>query len=124
MASYKIAILAISEPLRYRLYVKFQLGGLNVDDLEENLFARKNGSSTNVAWTNVSSTLDHIIMSIGCMPNCSLLGHVELGFLKRYLTPVHTDGRQTDRSNINAAAAVALAQLVIKWVGKLELGPG
>ena len=55
------------------------------------------------------------------MLNFSLLGYVEVGFLKRYPYP----GHQTDRY-LNAVVALAPAgnQIKLDLAGKLGLGPG
>ena len=57
------------------------------------------------------------------MLNFSLLGYVEVVFLKRYPYPCQTD-RQTDTTNLNAVVALASAgnQMKLDWAGKL--GPG
>ena len=54
------------------------------------------------------------------MLNFSLLGCVEVGFLKRYPYPWHTD------TYLNAVVALAPAgnQIKLDWAGKLGLGPG
>ena len=58
-------------------------------------------------------------VNIGCMLNFSLLGCVEVGFLKRYPYPWHTD-----YTNLNAVVALAPAgnQIKLDWAGKLGLG--
>ena len=58
------------------------------------------------------------------MLNLSLLGYVEVGFLKRYPYPCHTD-RQTDRY-LNAVVALAQAgnQIKLNLAGKLEAKVG
>ena len=58
------------------------------------------------------------------MPNFSLLGYVEVGFLKRYPYPCpQTHYRQTD-TNLNAVVALAQAgnQIKLGLAGKLGLG--
>jgi len=58
------------------------------------------------------------------MLNFSLLGYVEVGFLKRYPYPCpQTPYRQTDR-NLNAVVALAQAgnQIKLGLAGKLGLG--
>ena len=57
------------------------------------------------------------------MLNFSLLGYVEVGFLKRYPYPCQTPYRQTD-TNLNAVVALAPAgnQIKLDWAGKLGLG--
>ena len=57
------------------------------------------------------------------MLNFSLLGCVEVGFLKRY--PYPCPDRQTD-TNLNAVVALAPAgnQIKLDLAGKLGLGPG
>ena len=59
------------------------------------------------------------------MLNFSLLGYVEVGFLKRYPYPCQTDRLHTD-TNLNAVVALASAgnQIKLDWAGKLGLGPG
>ena len=53
------------------------------------------------------------------MLNFSLLGYVEVGFLKRYPYPC-----QTDTTNLNAVVALAQAgnQIKLNLAGKLGLG--
>ena len=53
------------------------------------------------------------------MLNFSLLGYVEVGFLKRYPYPC-----QTPDTNLNAVVALAPAgnQIKLDWAGKLGLG--
>ena len=65
------------------------------------------------------------------MLNFSLLGYVEVGFLKRYPYPCpQTDTLQTDRQtpyrNLNAVVALAQAgnQIKLGLAGKLGLRPG
>ena len=60
------------------------------------------------------------------MLDFTLLGYVEVGFLKRYPYPCpQTDTLQTD-TNLNAVVALAPAgnQIKLDWAGKLGLGPG
>ena len=56
------------------------------------------------------------------MLNFSLLGYVEVGFLKGTLILV----RHTPDTNLNAVVAMASAgnQIKLGWAGKLGLGPG
>ena len=61
------------------------------------------------------------------MLNFSLLGYVEVGFLKRYPYPCpQTHTHLTDYRNLNAVVALASAgnQIKLEWAGKLGLGPG
>ena len=57
------------------------------------------------------------------MLNFSLLGYVEVGFLKRYPYPCQTDTHTPD-TNLNAVVALAPAGNQIKFdcAGKLGLG--
>ena len=57
------------------------------------------------------------------MLNFSLIGYVELGFLKTY--PYPCPRHLTDRKNLNAVVALASAgnQIKLNWAGKLGLGP-
>ena len=59
------------------------------------------------------------------MLNFSLLGYVEVGFLKRYLILVYHTDTHTDRY-LNAVVALAPAgnQIKLDLAGKLGLGPG
>ena len=58
-------------------------------------------------------------MNISCMLNFSLLGFIEVGFLKRYLIlDTHTHDMQV------VALAPAGNQIKVNWAGKLGLGPG
>ena len=56
------------------------------------------------------------------MLNFSLLGYVEVIFLKRYPYPCQI----TTDTNLNAVVALASAgnQMKLGWAGKLGLGPG
>ena len=58
------------------------------------------------------------------MLNFSLLGYVEVGFLKRYPYPWQTDRQITDYTYLNAVVALAPAgnQIKLDWAGKLGLG--
>ena len=58
------------------------------------------------------------------MLNFSLLGYVEVGFLKRYPYPCQTHTKQTPDTNLNAVVALASAgnQIKLGWAGKLGLG--
>ena len=60
------------------------------------------------------------------MLNLSLLGYVEVGFLKRYPYPCQTPYRHLTYRNLNAVVALASAgnQIKLGWAGKLGLGPG
>ena len=60
-------------------------------------------------------------MNLGCMLNFSLLGYVEVGFLKRYLIFVPI---QTDTRNLNAVVAFAPAgnQIKFDWLTSCDLG--
>ena len=57
------------------------------------------------------------------MLNFSLLGYVEVGFLKRYPYPCPQTDRHTD-TNLNAVVALAQAgnQIKLGLAGKLGLG--
>ena len=61
------------------------------------------------------------------MLNFSLLGYVEVGFLKRYPYPCpQTPYTQTPYRNLNAVVALAQAgnQIKLGLAGKLGLRPG
>ena len=60
------------------------------------------------------------------MLNFSLLGYVEVGFLKRYPYPCQTHTLHLADTNLNAVVALASAgnQTKLDWAGKLGLGPG
>ena len=68
---------------------------------------------------NRAITLNHyIFVNFGCKPNFSLIGYVEVGFLKRYLILVQT------HRYLNAVVNVAPAgnQIKLDWADKLGLG--
>ena len=60
------------------------------------------------------------------MQNFSLLGYVEVIFLKRYPYPCQTDRLHITHTNLNAVVALASAgsQMKLDWAGKLGLAPG